>query len=49
MSTVADIEIGSIYKIAADESNGITPPVGREVWYKHFVVMGKTTDGMTFT
>jgi len=41
MSSSGDIEIGNIYKIAANEENGITPPDGRDVWFKHFVVMGK--------
>ena len=45
MNLETDIEVGSIYKIAANESNGITPPTGRDVWYKHFVVMGRTSDG----
>lgn len=48
MSSPEVIEIGNIYKIAANEENGITPPVGRDVWYKHFVVMGKTEDGSLF-
>ena len=48
MSSVKDIEIGEIYKIAADKENGITPPSGRVVWYKHFVVMGKTADGSVY-
>ena len=39
MSSSEDIKVGNIYKIAADEENGITPPEGRDVWYKHFVVM----------
>lgn len=43
-----DIEVGNIYKIAANEDNGITPPEGRDVWYKHFVVMGKTSDGSVY-
>ena len=36
MSSSGDIEIGNIYKIAANEENGITPPDGRDVWFKHF-------------
>ncbi len=32
------IEVGDIFKIEADEENGITPPLGRLTWYKHFVV-----------
>ena len=48
MSSPEDIEIGNIYKIAANEENGITPPKGRDVWYKHFVVMGKTEDESLF-
>ena len=48
MNSVGTIEVGQIYKIAADESNGITPPVGRREWYKHFVVMGKTDDGSVY-
>lgn len=38
MSNSGEIEVGDIFKIAADEENGITPPGGRDVWYKHFVV-----------
>ena len=45
MNSENTIEIGNIYKIAADETNDITPPEGREVWYKHFAVLGKTEDG----
>lgn len=48
MSTSRDIEVGDIYKIAADEDNKITPPEGRDVWYKHFVVMGKALDGSIY-
>lgn len=48
MNASEAIEIGSIYKIAANEENDITPPIGRDVWYKHFVVMGKTEDGSLF-
>lgn len=48
MSTSEGIEVGSIYKIAADETNNITPPVGRDVWFKHFVVMGKAADGSVY-
>ncbi len=33
MSSSGDIEIGNIYKIAANEENGITPPDGRDVWF----------------
>ena len=40
MSNSGEIEVGDIFKIAADEENGITPPGGRDVWYKHFVVIG---------
>lgn len=36
MSSSVDIEIGNIYKIAANEENGITPPDGCDVWFKHF-------------
>lgn len=39
------IEVGDIFKIEVDEENGITPPLGRLTWYKHFVVMGKSDDG----
>lgn len=39
------IEVGNIYKIEADERNGITPPFGRKTWFKHFVVMGIADDG----
>lgn len=39
------IEVGNIYKIEADERNGITPPHGRKTWFKHFVVMGISDDG----
>jgi len=42
------IEVGDIFKIEADEENGITPPLGRLTWYKHFVVMGKSDDGSLF-
>ena len=42
------IEVGDIFKIEADEENGITPPLGRLTWYKHFVVMGKSGDGSLF-
>lgn len=48
MSSDSTIEVGQIYKIAADEANGITPPVGRQEWYKHFVVMGKAEDGSVY-
>lgn len=48
MSIPEDIEVGNIYKIAANEENNITPRDGQEVWYKHFVVMGKTNDGSVF-
>ena len=48
MSVQDGIEVGDIFKIAADESNSITPPAGRDVWYKHFVVMGKTADGSVY-
>jgi hypothetical protein len=48
MSSSVGVEIGNIYKIAANEENGITPPIGRNVWYKHFVVMGETEDGSLF-
>ena len=48
MSSSHNIEIGNIYKIAANEDNKITPPIGHEVWYKHFAVMGKTDDGCVF-
>ena len=48
MSSSEDIEIGNIYKIAANEENGITPPDGRDVWFKHFVVMGKAPDGSVY-
>lgn len=44
----AVIEVGDIFKIEADEENGITPPLGRLAWYKHFVVMGKSDDGSLF-
>lgn len=43
-----EIEVGDIFKIEADEKNGITPPLGRLAWYKHFVVMGKSDDGTLF-
>lgn len=39
------VEVGNIYKIEADERNGITPPQGRKTWFKHFVVMGIADDG----
>lgn len=42
------IEVGDIFKIEADEENGIIPPLGRLTWYKHFVVMGKSDDGNLF-
>ena len=29
----AVIEVGDIFKIEADEENGITPPLGRLTWY----------------
>ena len=48
MSSTGDIEIGNIYKIAANEENDITPPDGRDVWFKHFVVMGKAPDGSVY-
>lgn len=41
----ATVEVGNIYKIEADERNGITPPPGRKTWYKHFAVMGIASDG----
>ena len=39
------IKVGNIYKIEADERNGITPPYGRKTWFKHFAVMGIADDG----
>ena len=48
MSSDQTIEVGQIYKIAADEKNGITPPEGRTEWHKHFVVMGKAADGSVY-
>lgn len=39
------VEVGNIYKIEADERNGITPPPGRKTWFKHFAVMGIADDG----
>lgn len=39
------IEVGNIYKIEADEQNGITPPHGRKTWFKHFAVLGIADDG----
>ena len=39
------IKVGNIYKIEADERNGITPPHGRKTWFKHFAVMGIADDG----
>ncbi len=48
MSSPGEIEIGNIYKIAANEENNITPRDGRDVWYKHFVVLGKSNDGSVF-
>ena len=48
MSSSDEIEVGNIYKIEADEENKITPPEGRLVWYKHFVVMGKAQDGSVY-
>jgi len=44
----SEIEVGDIFKIEADEENGISPPFGRLTWYKHFVVMGKSDDGCLF-
>ena len=44
-TTLPPIEVGNIYKIEADERNGITPPRGRKTWYKHFAVMGIADDG----
>ena len=48
MNSIDSIRVGNIYKIAADEENDITPPVGCNVWYKHFVVMGKAADGSVY-
>ena len=48
MTSGNTIEVGNIYKIAADQENDITPPEGREVWYKHFAVMGKASDGSIY-
>lgn len=48
MSSINSIKVGDIYKIAADEENDITPPIGCSVWYKHFVVMGKAADGSIY-
>ena len=39
------VKVGNIYKIEADERNGITPPHGRKTWFKHFAVMGIADDG----
>jgi len=32
------IEVGTIYKIEADERNGITPPHGRKTWFNEFFI-----------
>ena len=48
MSSSESIEVGNIYKIEANEENKITPPHGRVVWHKHFVVMGKAQDGSVY-
>lgn len=48
MNPSKEIETGSIFKIAANEENGITPPEGREIWYKHFAVLGKADDGSVY-
>jgi len=48
MSSPERIEVGNIYKIAANSENDITPPLGKGVWYKHFVVMGAYADGSVF-
>ena len=48
MNASKDIEVGDIFKIAANEENRITPPDGRDVWHKHFVVMGKASDGSVY-
>lgn len=39
------VKVGDIYKIEADERNGITPPLGRKTWFKHFAVLGIADDG----
>ncbi len=42
------VRIGGIYKIKADETNGITPKDGLDFRYKHFVVMGVAVDGSVY-
>ena len=42
------VRIGGVYKIKADEMNGITPKDGLDFRYKHFVVMGVAEDGSVY-
>jgi len=43
-----DIEIGSVYEIRMDRSNGITPKNGYNDRIKYFVVLGFDNDGNVF-
>ena len=42
------IEIGQIYRIKADESNGITPKAGMLFRPKYFVVVGFDNQGNVY-
>lgn len=39
------IEPGDVFKIKANENNGITPKFGEQYRWKHFIVIGKLADG----
>lgn len=43
-----DIEIGSVYEIRMDRSNGITPKNGYNDRIKYFVVLGFDNDGNVY-
>ena len=40
-----NIQQGDVFKIKANESNGITPKNGELYRWKHFIVIGKLADG----
>lgn len=44
----APVKIGGVYKIDADEKNGITPPGGLPLWPKCFVPVGVLSDGSVY-
>lgn len=45
---VREIKPGDIFKIKANEKNGITPKDGGPFWPKHFIALGKLADGRMF-